>query len=154
MHVSEELSRGEWALTPNVDGILILYLYHNPVTTFGTRKGKMKIYGISQSSGVERQLKIERGIDGVILTLTDTVGLYERGWISVPGDHLAGAIMDARPGGSTIEGFRQKGSGRMTLDVEIRRNEVLLSIHPADAADIAVGLDDLQDALEGVINRL
>ena len=42
----------------------------------------------------------------------------------------------------------------MTLDVEVRRNEVLLSVHPADAADIAVGLDDLQDALEGVINRV
>ena len=28
---------------------------------------------------------------------------------------------------------------------------VLLNVHPADAADIAVGLDDLQDALEMVI---
>ena len=28
----------------------------------------MKIHGVSQSSGVERQLKIERGIDGVVLT--------------------------------------------------------------------------------------
>jgi hypothetical protein len=42
----------------------------------------------------------------------------------------------------------------MTLDVEVRRNEVWLSVHPGDAADIAVGLDDLQDALEGVINRV
>ena len=114
----------------------------------------MKIYGVSQSSGVERQLRIERGIDSVVLTLTDTVGLFERGWISVPGKHLVAAIMEPSPGGSRIEGLRQKGSGIMTLDVEVRRNEVLLSVHPADAADIAVGLDDLQDALEGVINRV
>ena len=31
----------------------------------------MKIYGVSQSSGVERHLRVERGIDGVVLTLTD-----------------------------------------------------------------------------------
>ncbi len=114
----------------------------------------MKIYGISQSSGVERQLKIERGIDGVVLTITDTVGLHERGWISVPADNLVAALMDPSPAGSTIEGIRQPRGDRMTLDVEVRRNEVQLSLHPADEADIAVGLDDLQDALEGVINRV
>jgi hypothetical protein len=113
----------------------------------------MKIYGVSQSSGVERQLKIERGIDCVVLTLTDTVGLFERGWIKVPGDNLVNAIMNPPTGGSTIEGILQPRVGRTTLDVEVRRNEVWLSVHPGDAADIAVGLDDLQDALEGVISR-
>jgi hypothetical protein len=113
----------------------------------------MKIHGISQSTGVERQLKIERGIQGVILTLTDTVGLFERGWINVPGDNLVKAIMDPAPGGSVLEGIRQPQRERMTLDVEVRRNEVLLRVHPGDDADIAVGLDDLQDALEGVISR-
>ena len=113
----------------------------------------MKIHGVSQSSGVERQLLIERGIDGVVLTLTDTVGSFERGWIKVPGDHLVAAIMNPPGGGSTIEGILQPRGGRMTLDVDVRRNEVLLSVHPGDAADIAVGLDDLQDALEGVINK-
>ena len=48
--------------------------------------------------------------------------------------------------------MRPKGE-KTTLNVEVRRNEVWLSIHPGDAADIAVELDDLQDALEGVINR-
>jgi hypothetical protein len=42
----------------------------------------------------------------------------------------------------------------MSLDIEVRRNEVLLTVRPGDTADIAVGLDDLQDALEGVINRI
>ena len=114
----------------------------------------MKIYGVSQSSGVERQLRVERGIDGIVLTLTDSVGSFERGWIKVPGEHILAAIMTPPAGGSTIEGILQPRGGRMTLDVEVRRNEVWLSIHPGDAADIAVGLDDLQDALEGVINRV
>lgn len=113
----------------------------------------MKIFGVSQSTGVERQLKIERGIEGVVLTITDTVGLHERGWIGVSADHLIAAITDPSAGGTTIEGIRQPRGERMTLDIEVRRNEVQLSLHPADAADIAVGLDDLQDALEGVINR-
>ena len=36
------------------------------------------------------------------------------------------------------------------LDVEVRRNEVLLEIRPqsGDGRDIAVGLDDFQDAVE------
>jgi hypothetical protein len=58
--------------------------YYTLFTKSGTRKAAMKIYGDSQSSGVERQLKIERGIDWVVLTLTDTVGSFERGWINVP----------------------------------------------------------------------
>ena len=44
----------------------------------------MNIYGISQSSGVERRLKIEKGVGSVVLTLTDTIGLHERGMDSSP----------------------------------------------------------------------
>ena len=80
----------------------------------------MKIYGISQSSGVERQLKIERGLDGVSLTLTDTVGLHERGWIIVSVENLVAAIMDPPAGGFTLEGARQARGERMTLNVEVR----------------------------------
>ena len=114
----------------------------------------MKIFGISQTSGAERQLRIERAIDGIILTITDTAGQFERGWINVPSDNLLNAIMNPPPGGATIEGIRQPKGDRMTLDIEVRRNEVQLSLHPADQADIAVGLDDLQDALEGIVNRV
>jgi hypothetical protein len=113
----------------------------------------MRIFGVSQTSGVERQLKVEKGSDGVSLTVTDSVGLRERGWIIVPGENLVAAIMDRPSSGSTIEGIRQNRGDKTTLKVEVRRNEVQLSLHPADQADIAVGLDDLQDALEGVINR-
>src|ERR1022692_1690170 len=111
------------------------------------------IYGVSQSSGVERHLRVERGIDGIVLTLTDAGGSFERGWIKEPGERILAAIMAPPVGGSTIEGILQPRGGRMTLDVEVRRNEVWLSVNPGDAADIAVGLDDLQEALEGVISR-
>jgi hypothetical protein len=41
------------------------------------------------------------------------------------------------------------------LGVEVRRNEVWLSARPATGAatDVAVGLDDFQDALEGAIGQ-
>jgi hypothetical protein len=43
----------------------------------------------------------------------------------------------------------------MQLDVEVRRNEVQLrASHGAgEGADVSVGLDDIQDALEKVMNR-
>jgi hypothetical protein len=43
----------------------------------------------------------------------------------------------------------------MLLDVEVRRNEVLLRARAevGEGTDVAVGLDDFQDALEGAIPR-
>jgi hypothetical protein len=43
----------------------------------------------------------------------------------------------------------------MLLDLEVRRNEVLLTARRAAGAeaDVAVGLDDLQDALEQAIKK-
>ena len=60
---------------------------------------------------------------------------------------------EPREGGTTIEGLPQPQGPKMSLYIEVRRNEVWLTIRPEDTADIAVGLDDLQDALEGVISR-
>lgn len=115
----------------------------------------MKIFGLSQSSGVERQLRIERGIEGVVLTLIDHVGSKERGRIVVSGDAFVAAILEPPVGGATVEGLPQLQGEKLLLDIEVRRNEVLLRMRPVsgDGSDIAVGLDDLQDALEGVINR-
>lgn len=109
----------------------------------------MKIYGVSQSSGIERQLTIERGIEGVVLTVNDHVGGKEQGRIFVLGDSLVAAIMQPPPGGLTIEGIVQPQQAKMSLDVQVRGNDVLMTVHPG--SDVAVGLDDLQDALEGVI---
>ena len=114
----------------------------------------MKIFGVSQSSGVERRLNIERGIEGVVLTLTDHLGGKEHGRIIVRGDAFAAALMEPAVGGSTTEGISKSAGEQTLLDIEVRRNEVLLVIrsHSGERGDVAVGLDDLQDALEGVIN--
>jgi hypothetical protein len=115
----------------------------------------MTIYGVSQSSGVERRLMIERGGQGVVLTITDHVGGKERERIMVQADNLLATIMDPRPGGSTVEGISPPHGANMVLNVEVRRNEVLLRARAGsgDGVDVAVGLDDFQDALEGVITR-
>jgi hypothetical protein len=115
----------------------------------------MTIYGMSQSSGVERKLQVEMGAHGLVLIFIDHVGSHERGRILVPVDDLLAAITDAAAGGCTVDGISPPNGPKMRLHVEVRRNEVLLKASgPAQEwTDVAVGLDDLQDALEGVINR-
>jgi hypothetical protein len=113
----------------------------------------MTIYGISQSSGVERRLKVERGAEGIVLTITDHVGDVERERLLLQPDSLMAAVMDRPPGGVTLEGTSPPHGGTKFLDVEVRRNEVLLQVRANSESgwDIAVGLDDFQDALEKVI---
>jgi hypothetical protein len=113
----------------------------------------MRIYGVSQSSGVERRLHVERGGEGVVLTIADHVGNVERERIMVPPDRLLAAVMDPAPGGVTIEGRSPPYGAQKLLDVEIRRNEVQLRIRSESEGgwDVAVGLDDFQDALEMVM---
>ena len=110
----------------------------------------MKIYGISQSSGVERRLHIEKGAEGVVLIVTDHDGNVERARITVPPDSLMASFMDRAPGGVTIEGRSPSSGAKKLLDVEVRRNEVLLKVRAEseEGCDVAVGLDDFQDALE------
>jgi hypothetical protein len=115
----------------------------------------MKIFGVSQSSGVERRLYVERGADGIVLIIKDHDGGKERERILVRADDLLPTITDPAPGGSTVEGVSPAHGWKMLLQVEIRRNEVWLKARPetGEGADVAVGLDDFQDALEGAINR-
>jgi hypothetical protein len=115
----------------------------------------MKIFGVSQSSGVERRLYIERGPDGIVLTIKDHDGSKEQERILVQMEDLLSTITDPPPGGSTVEGVSPAHSWKMLLQVEVRRNEVWLNVRPPSGhgADVAVGLDDFQDALEGAINR-
>jgi hypothetical protein len=70
-------------------------------------------------------------------------------------DDLLAAITEAQAGGTTIEGIAPPNGPKILLNVDVRRNEVLLKTTPGsgDGADVAVGLDDFQDALEGVISR-
>jgi hypothetical protein len=113
----------------------------------------MRIYGISQSSGVERRLHIEKAADGVVLIISDHEGNVERARITVPPDSLMATFMERAPGGVSLEGRSPSNEPKKLLNVEVRRNEVLLSIQAESAAgsDVAVGLDDFQDALEKVI---
>jgi hypothetical protein len=113
----------------------------------------MRIYGLSQSSGVERRLHIERGGEGVVFLISDHVGNIERGRILVPQDSLMSAVMDQVPGGVSIEGKFPPNGAKRLLEVEVRHNEVLLNLRgeSGTGCDIAVGLDDFQDALEKTI---
>jgi hypothetical protein len=110
----------------------------------------MTIYGVSQSTGVERRLAIEQGGDGVVLAITDHATDKEQQRILVQPDDLISAVTDPPAGGTSIDGVAPPHGTRMQLDIEVHRNEILLKMH-ADwdaGADIAVGLDDFQDALE------
>lgn len=115
----------------------------------------MTVYGISQSSGVERRLFVERGGDGIVLLITDHVGNKEQGRIMVQADDLLAAITDPPPGGATVEGVAPPHGAKMLLDIDVRRNEVqfLLRTDAGAGADVAVGFDDLQDALEQALSR-
>ena len=97
----------------------------------------MKIFGVSQSCGVERRLNVERGVDGVVLIITDHVESRERGRILVRAEDLLATITDPTPGGSTVEGVSPSQGSKMLLQVEIRRNEVWL-----EAGDVS-GVDRL-----------
>jgi hypothetical protein len=115
----------------------------------------MKVYGVSQSSGVERRLYVERAADGIVLVINDHDGNKERQRILVQADDLLRTITNPTPGGCTLEGVSPVHGWKMLLQVEIRRNEVWLRAGPTsgEATDVAVGLDDFQDALEGAISR-
>jgi hypothetical protein len=115
----------------------------------------MTIYGLSQSSGVERRLHIEMGAQGVVLIISDHHGNKERARILIPVDDLLAAITDPPPGGTAVAGIAPPHGTNMLLHVEVHRNEVLLrtSNGSGPEADAAVGLDDFQDALEKVISR-
>jgi hypothetical protein len=115
------------------------------------RTGSMKIFGVSQSTGVERTLYVERGPDGIVLIIKDLEGGKERDRILVQVDDLLSTITDPPTGGCTVEGVSPAHGCKMVLQVEVRRNEVWL--RTSESVDVAVGLDDFQDALEGAINR-
>ncbi len=113
----------------------------------------MMIYGISQSTGVERQLHFVPVREGIILMVSDLKDETKRDRILLQPDDLMGAILERKPGIVTIEGKSPSVGTRKILDMEIRRNEVLLKIQADEKveSDVAVGLDDFQDALEKAI---
>jgi len=69
-------------------------------------------------------------------------------------DDLIPALTDPVPDGAVVEGTSPVHGWKTLLKVEVRRNEVWLTARPATGLvgeDVAVGLDDLQDALDEAI---
>jgi hypothetical protein len=111
----------------------------------------MVIYGVSQSSGVERELGVERVEQGISLCISDHAPRVERDRIVVPAADLVAAIKDRPEGGSTITGAASAAGPLRQLVVAFRRNEVQLRTSGEGEWDVAVGMDDFLDALEGVV---
>lgn len=100
------------------------------------------IDGISQSTGIERLVEISSAEAGVRLGIRDRKLGTELAHVTVPADALMSILSHQPKGSQTIA-----GAGR-ALEMEVRRNEVWLTIGGPDAA---VGLDDLIDAVAGAI---
>lgn len=113
----------------------------------------MVIYGLSQTSGEERRLGVEKAGGDVSLVIYELAEDTERDRIMVPSEQLLDAIITKPEGGLVIDAADPE-LGVRKLDVEVRRNEVQLKLQGGGQGDcdIAVGLDDLQDALEGVMD--
>jgi hypothetical protein len=101
----------------------------------------MIIDGVSQTTGIERLVEVAAADSGLRLLIRDRKLGTELGHATVPAEELMTILSDQPKGQQTVAG----SNGRM-LEVEVRRNEVWLTIGGPDAA---VGLDDLMDAVAG-----
>lgn len=111
------------------------------------------IYGVSQSSGEERRLQVERRGKSLVLTIVRHAGDLELRRIKVGVDDLLAAVAGSWVSGSRAEGTHPLNGKVMQLGIETDRNEVLLTVRQGSdpAADIAVGTDDFRDALATAI---
>lgn len=114
----------------------------------------MTIYGMSQSTAVERRLVVERGGEGIVLTFIDHVGGKERERVMVQAEDLMAAVTNPPAGGSKVEGIAPPHGEKMQLNLEVCRNEVLLQARGSGpGTDVAVGLDDFVDAVGAAIGQ-
>ena len=107
----------------------------------------MTIYGLSQTTGIERTLEVDSIPSGVRL---QSRGRTSVDTIVVASDPLLAALIDRPAERTTIPSVAAEGESAKSLDMIVRGNEVMLWIK-AEAGpswDIAVGFDDFQDALE------
>jgi hypothetical protein len=109
----------------------------------------MTVYGLSQSNGVERVLEIDKSGERLLLHIHDDPEQPREKILVAPAE-VVSALTDGESGARTIEGASPQQAKRKLLDIEVRGNEVLLWVRPETGAgwDIAVGLDDFQDAVE------
>jgi hypothetical protein len=103
------------------------------------------IEAVSQSTGVERKVEVTAAPEGVRVAIRDGRKGTVLTYVTAPADVLITVLTD-RPKGPTAIPGDTAGAARV-LAVEVRRNEVWLTVGGIDAA---VGLDDLMDALAAV----
>jgi hypothetical protein len=114
----------------------------------------MTIYGMSQTSGVERRLKVERGGQGIVLTFIDHAEGKECQRIMAQGDDLMTAITAPPKEGATVEGICPPHGEAMKLNLHVRGNELQLTARDGSReVDVAVGLDDFMDALGAAVGK-
>jgi len=108
------------------------------------------IYGLSPTTGAERTLDVERADGGVLLHSRDPESLRDIDRIVVAADPLLAAVIDRPADRTAIRGVEAAGEASRRLEIAVRGNEVLLWVRTETGNDwdIAVGLDDFQDALE------
>src|SRR5438309_2018972 len=104
----------------------------------------MTIYGLSQTSGAERTLAVEKTGVGFLLHSQDTESYGDLDKIVVPSESLLAALIDRPAERSTIRSESANGEARKLLDITVRGNEVLLWVRTetGNGWDIAVGFDD------------
>jgi hypothetical protein len=100
------------------------------------------IEAVSQSTGAERRVEVTAAPAGVRVAIRDSKKGTVLGFVTAPTDELITVLSDRPEGPTGIHGDAA-GAGQV-LAIEVRRNEVWLTVGGADAA---VGLDDLMDAL-------
>jgi hypothetical protein len=105
----------------------------------------MLIEGVSQSTGVERRVEVTAAPDGVRLAFRDGKKGNVLAFVIAPADELMTVLSEQPAGPQVIPG--DVGGVARKLEVEVRRNEVWLTVGGVDAA---VGLDDLMDALAAI----
>jgi len=101
----------------------------------------MTIDGVSQTTVAERLVDVGSAADGLKLTIRAREPEAVLASATVPADGLM-AVLTERPAGPQAVGG--------DLVVEVRRNEVWLSLGGPDAA---VGVDDMMDAVGGAVPR-
>jgi hypothetical protein len=110
----------------------------------------MTIYGLSQTTGIERTLEVEKTPTGVLLHSRDEEAYKDLDRIVVEAESLLTALIDRPAERTTVNGVSTDGEARKLLDITVKGNEVMLWVRTETGNDwdIAVGFDDFQDALE------
>jgi len=112
----------------------------------------MTIYGLSQTTGIERTLEVDAIPAGVRLHSRDDESYRDIDKIVVAPEPLLAALIDRPTERTTIPSVSAAGEASKLLDMTVRGNEVMLWVRTetGNGWDIAVGFDDFQDALEEV----